>query len=133
VGIIHNVQHTTHQIGRHLETALAAVGVDQAEAHVLSALTAGSMTVAALVETVGVKRSTLTNILDRLERRGLVVREINPHDRRSFVVRPTRGGARAAKKVAVAFAAVDTRLARATTASEREAFDAVLARLKEIL
>ena len=133
MGIITNVQHATHRIGRHLETVLAAVGVDQAEAHVLSALAAGPMTVAALVQTVGVKRSTLTNILDRLERRGLVSREINPHDRRSFVVRPSRGGERAAKKVAAAFAAVDARLARATTASEREAFDAVLARLEKIL
>jgi MarR family transcriptional regulator, organic hydroperoxide resistance regulator len=133
MGVITNVQHATHRIVRHLETALAAIGVDQAEAHVLSALAAGPMTVAALVEALGVKRSTLTNILDRLERRGLVSREINPHDRRSFVVRPTRGGERAAKKVATTFAAVDARLARATTANEREAFEAVLARLKEIL
>lgn len=91
------------------------------------------MTVAALVDTVGVKRSTLTNILDRLERRGLVAREINPNDRRSFVVRPKRGGARAAKKVAAAFADVDATLGRATTVQEREAFDVVLARLLEIL
>ena len=133
MGIIHNVQHATHRIGRHLESALAAVGVDQAEAHVLSALADGPMTVAALVDTVGVKRSTLTNILDRLERRGLVEREINVRDRRSFVVRPTRGGARAARKVAAAFGAVDTKLAQATTTQERQAFDAVLARLREIL
>jgi DNA-binding MarR family transcriptional regulator len=133
MGVIPDVQYATHRIGRHLESALAAVGVDQAEAHVLSALARGPMTVAALVEAVGVKRSTLTNILDRLERRGLVIREINPNDRRSFVVRPTRGGERAAKKVAAAFAEVDTKLARTTTAQERQAFDFVLARLREIL
>lgn len=133
MGIIANVQHATHRIGRHLDSALAAVGVDQAEAHVLSALAGGPMTVAALVEAVGVKRSTLTNILDRLERRGLVSREINPHDRRSFVVRPTRGGLRAAKKVVAVFAVVDSKLAQTTTAEERHAFDVVLARLREIL
>jgi DNA-binding MarR family transcriptional regulator len=133
MGVIASVQHATHRIGRHLDRVLAAIGVDQAEAHVLSGLAAGPMTVAALVETMGVKRSTLTNILDRLERRGLVSREINRNDRRSFVVRPTRGGERAANKVAAAFAAVDASLARATTPSEREAFEAVLARLEEIL
>ena len=133
MGVITDVQHATHRIGRHLESALAAVGVDQGEAHVLSALARGPMTVAALVAAVGVKRSTLTNILDRLERRGLVTREINPNDRRSFLVRPTRGGERAANKVAAAFAAVDAKLVRATTASEREGFDAVLVRLEEIL
>jgi DNA-binding MarR family transcriptional regulator len=133
MGIVADVQHATHRIGRHLESALAVVGVDQGEAHVLSALAGGPMTVAALVEAVGVKRSTLTNILDRLERRGLVSREINPHDRRSFVVHPTRGGARAAKKVAAAFAAVDAKLVQTTTAQERQAFETVLAKLKEIL
>ena len=133
MGVIADMQHATHRIGRHLESALTAVGVDQGEAHVLSALARGPMTVAALVAAVGVKRSTLTNILDRLERRGLVTREINPNDRRSFLVRPTRGGERAAKKVAAAFAAVDAKLVRATTASEREGFDAVLVRLEEIL
>jgi DNA-binding MarR family transcriptional regulator len=133
MGVINQVQHATHRIGRHLESALAAAGVDQGEAHVLSALARGPMTVAALVEAVGVKRSTLTNILDRLELRGLVTREINPNDRRSFVVCPTRGGERAAKKVAAVFAAIDAKLVRATTASEREAFDSVLARLEEIL
>lgn len=133
MGIIANVQRTTHRIGRHLESALVAVGVDQAEAHVLSALAGGPMTVAALSEAVGVKRSTLTNILDRLERRGLVSRELNPNDRRSFVVRPTRGGDRAAKKVAATFAAVDAKLSKTTTAQERKAFEAVLAKLHEAL
>lgn len=133
MGVITDMQHATHRIGRHLESALGAVGVDQGEAHVLSALARGPMTIAALVAAVGVKRSTLTNILDRLERRGLVTREINPNDRRSFLVRPTRGGERAAKKVAAAFAAVDAKLVRATTGSEREGFDAVLVRLEEIL
>jgi DNA-binding MarR family transcriptional regulator len=133
MGVISRVQRATHLIGRHLASALADVGVDQAEAHVLSALAAGPATVGALVETVGVKRSTLTNILDRLERRGLVRREINPADRRSFLVCPTTGGKRAARKVAARFAAVDAELARRTTAQERQAFETVLARLEELV
>jgi DNA-binding MarR family transcriptional regulator len=133
MGVIQSVQRSTHLIGRHLEFALADVGVDQGEAHVLSALAAGPQPIAKLVEAVGVKRSTLTNILDRLETRGLVRREINPADRRSFLVRPTRGGERAARRVAQKFAAVDTRLAQATTADERQAFAEVLAKLEELL
>jgi DNA-binding MarR family transcriptional regulator len=133
MGVIPTIQHATHVIGRHLEAQLADVGVDQGEAHVLCALASGPRSIASLVEAVGVKRSTLTNILDRLETRGLVRREINPADRRSFVVRPTRAGERAAWKVARKFAAVDARLARTTTASERQAFEAVLAKLNELL
>src|SRR5579884_1323529 len=133
MGVIQDIQHATHVMGRHLEVALADVGVDQGEAHVLSALAAGPRPIAELVGAVGVKRSTLTNILDRLESRGLVRREINPADRRSFLVRPTRGGAQIGRKVARTFAAVDAEQARTTAAGEREAFEAVLARLEELL
>jgi MarR family transcriptional regulator, organic hydroperoxide resistance regulator len=132
MGIIADVQRAAHLLGGHLESVLAEVGVDQGEAHVLAALAAGPTSVGALLALVGVKRSTLTNILDRLERRGLARREINPNDRRSFVVSPTRGGQRAARKVAAAFAAVDAKLARTTTAQERQAFAAVLAKLEEL-
>lgn len=133
MGIIASVQHATHLIGRHLESALAEIGVDQAEAHVLSALIGGPAPVGALVEAVGVKRSTLTNILDRLEARALVQREINPDDRRSFLIRPTPTGERAAGRVAAAFADVDARLVRQTSAGERQAFHDVLARLEALL
>jgi DNA-binding MarR family transcriptional regulator len=133
MGVISNFQRVTHLAGRHLEVVLAKVGVDQGEAHVLSALAEGPMSVGALLRAVGVKRSTLTNILDRLEARGLVTREINPADRRSFLVCLTRGGKRVGQKVAAAFASVDTRLARATTAGERQGFETVLARLEELL
>ena len=133
MGVVTSVQRATHLIGGYLESSLADLGVGQGEAHVLCVLAAGPAPVAALVDAVGVKRSTLTNILDRLEARGLARREINPDDRRSFVVQPTPAGSRAARKVAAAFAAVDAQLAGKTTAADRRAFDAVLARLGELL
>jgi DNA-binding MarR family transcriptional regulator len=133
MGVVGDIQHATHLLGRHLEAAFADLGIGQAEAHVLSALAGGPVPVARLAAAVGVKRSTLTNILDRLEARGLARREINPADRRSFVLRPTPAGERAARSVAAAFAAVDEQLARATTAGEREAFERVLARLEQLL
>lgn len=133
MGIVPSVQHTTHAIGRHLDSALGDLGVSQGEAHVLFALAAGPAPVARLAEVVGVKRSTLTNILDRLESKRLARREINPADRRSFVVRPTPAGRRAARKIADAFAAVDAKLAQETTGHERRSFHSVLAKLEELL
>jgi DNA-binding MarR family transcriptional regulator len=59
----------------------------------------GSQTVGELVHDFGHKRSTLTNILDRLEERVLIARTVNPHDRRSFTVSLTRSGAAAAAQV----------------------------------
>jgi len=54
----------------------------------------GMMMVKDITEQVpGVSPSTLTRILDRLEADGLVVRALNPMDRRSFRVRLTDRGA----------------------------------------
>jgi DNA-binding MarR family transcriptional regulator len=47
----------------------------------------------------GHKRSTLTNVVDRLEQKKLVRRELNPDDRRSFLVRLTPSGRRAARRI----------------------------------
>jgi DNA-binding MarR family transcriptional regulator len=40
----------------------------------------------------GVKQSTFTSLLDRLERAGLVRRELNPADRRSLLIHITDRG-----------------------------------------
>jgi DNA-binding MarR family transcriptional regulator len=74
--------------------------VTQAEAHVLAQLHRhGAQTVGELQRRFGHKRSTLTNVLDRLDLRGLIERRVNPHDRRSFIVATTREGGRAARQV----------------------------------
>ena len=54
--------------------------------------------------------STLTGVLDRLERRELLVRVPNPADRRSIVVRLTPAGRAHATRVAEAFAELEARL-----------------------
>ena len=46
----------------------------------------------------GHRRSTLTSILNRLEDRGLIAREIHPDDRRSYLLRLTREGRPLASK-----------------------------------
>jgi MarR family transcriptional regulator, organic hydroperoxide resistance regulator len=45
-----------------------------------------------LVRVFGVKQSTFTSLLDRLERAGLVRRELNPADRRSLLIHITDRG-----------------------------------------
>ena len=95
--MIADIQRATHLIGLHLERA--ELGVTQAEAHLLAHLHGGEATVGELHRAFGHKRSTLTSVLDRLESRGYVTREVNPDDRRSFVVALTREGGRVARRV----------------------------------
>jgi len=84
----------------YLGPVTAAVGVTQGEAHVLAHLARGGpTTVAALHREFGHKRSTLTNILNRLEERRFIRRELNPKDRRSLIVHLTASGRPPARRV----------------------------------
>ena len=78
-----------------------AVGdVDSAEGHMLSyVLRYGPCTVGTLADVFGIKGATLTGQLDRLEKRGLLERRLNPDDRRSFLVAVTPQGRALVRRV----------------------------------
>jgi DNA-binding MarR family transcriptional regulator len=108
MGQIATLQRAVHLIGAHIE---AALGMTQGEAHVLFALAQpGELPIVALRRELGLKPSTVTNILDRLEARGLLRRAINPDDRRSLVVHLTARGKREATAVATAYRSLEARL-----------------------
>jgi DNA-binding MarR family transcriptional regulator len=76
------------------------LGLTQAEAHVLAQVgVRGAVPISVLHHEFGHKRSTLTNILDRLENRGLLRRQTNRTDRRSILVQLTPAGNRMAGQV----------------------------------
>ena len=62
------------------------------------------------------RRSTLTNVLERLERRGLVERIASAGDRRRFDIRLTRSGRRVAGQVTDLF----ERIVQSAGASQRD-------------
>src|SRR5690348_11316534 len=94
------VERAAHLVGVYLDPVATALRITQGEAHVLAHLARnGPTAIAALHREFGHKRSTLTNILDRLESRKLVRRRLNPGDRRSFVVSLTASGERIARRV----------------------------------
>jgi MarR family 2-MHQ and catechol resistance regulon transcriptional repressor len=100
MGLLADIERCAHLIARHWETTAGDVGVTQAEAHVLAQLARhGSVPIGLLHDRFGHKRSTLTNVLDRLEARGFVRREVNAGDRRSFVVSLSAAGRPVAARV----------------------------------
>lgn len=95
-----NVERGAHLIGAYLDATVADLGLTQGEAHVLAQLIGrGSVSISVLHHEFGHKRSTLTNVLDRLENRGLVRRKANQKDRRSILIQLTPSGKRAAALV----------------------------------
>lgn len=83
----------SRQITVYLEAQTRELGVSPLEGHVLTYLRKYAPTpIGELVRVFGIKQSTLTSLLDRLEKAGLLRRELNPCDRRSFLIYITDRG-----------------------------------------
>jgi MarR family transcriptional regulator, organic hydroperoxide resistance regulator len=97
-------QRVTHRLLGDLDRRLAPMGLTAGEINALACLGEGEpRALRDLVEATGQRPSTLTGVVDRLERRGLVARQPQPADRRAFQVAPTAAGRRAIARVAAAF------------------------------
>jgi MarR family transcriptional regulator, organic hydroperoxide resistance regulator len=104
-------QRATHRLLAAVDHELASLRLSPAETNALACFGGRpSVAVRELVAATGQRPSTLTGVLDRLERRGLIERRPNPADRRSIAVHLTAAGRDQAAEVAAAFAALEARL-----------------------
>jgi MarR family transcriptional regulator, organic hydroperoxide resistance regulator len=104
-------QRVTHHLLATLDDELSDLGLSAAETNLVACFAgAPARSVRELVTATGQRPSTLTGVLDRLERRGLIARTPHPNDRRSVLVHLTPTGRAAAHEVATAFARVEDRL-----------------------
>lgn len=75
---------------------------------------------------LGFDKTTLTSLLDRLERDGFVVRTLDPNDRRARIPELTQAGEAVAAKMASAREKLDGAALEKFSQREREVFFAVL-------
>jgi DNA-binding MarR family transcriptional regulator len=130
--LISALEATTHRVLERLAVELADLGLSHGEVNALAQLEPGAVrTVAELQAATGQRASTLTGVLDRLERRGLVERRLNPRDRRSFTVTLTDTGVVAAKRVDQTFRDMEARVLRAVSQRSAKGFFDVLRTLDE--
>lgn len=116
-----------HRVLDHLARELGDLGLKQAEINVLAQLRPNeARPVGELVAATGQRPSTLTGVLDRLERKRLVRRRVNAADRRSFTIELTASGAAAAARVQMAFAALDAAVRADVAPDAADAFHHVL-------
>lgn len=88
---------TTNRLFERLDGHLAREGMSLARAALMLQLIryrATGLTPSELADKIGVTRATITGLLDRLAREGLVQRAAHPTDRRSHVVHLTEEGLR---------------------------------------
>jgi DNA-binding MarR family transcriptional regulator len=131
IRLVHPVHRATHRIGLYLDD-LGERGLTQGEAHILALLaSSGVADVSDLHRGLAHKRSTLTSILDRLARRGLITRAVGETDRRTFVVRLTAKGRKLAQRVHSHLSALERVVRRRVTAADMNGFNKVVAALEE--
>ena len=97
---------------------------------VLSALSTGPrQTQLALAQSLGLDKTTMTSLLDRLERRGFITRSTDSHDRRARIPVLTEDGRRVQAEVAEVRDQVEACLLAAFTPQEQHLLREFLTRL----
>lgn len=123
----------SRQISVYLESLDEASGLSTVEAHLLTYLRSyAPAPVGELVRVFGIKQSTFTSLLDRLEKGGLIRREINRGDRRSFLIHVTDAGRALAEESTRRLEAFEAELRARVAPRDVEGFHAVMAAVEEI-
>ena len=126
------LQRATHHTLHVLSHALADLSLSAAEINALANLgDGGTLNVRQLSERTGTRASTLTGLLDRLENRGYLVRELDPADRRSFRLPLTGTGQAVATRVLAAIADLEHDALSRLDATQLAGYHAVITALQE--
>jgi MarR family transcriptional regulator, organic hydroperoxide resistance regulator len=125
------LQRTTHHTLHALSGALADLNLTAAEINALANLAdQRTLNVRELSAETGTRATTLTGVLDRLESRGYLTRELDPADRRSFRLPLTEAGQAAAGRVQAAVADLERGALARLSATQIAGFHAVVAALQ---
>lgn len=116
-----------HRVHRMVDQAMTAAGLSLARAKVLMRLRdCGPMNQATLAGMLGFAASSVTDIVDALERDGLVGRAEDRHDRRARVVSLTPAGREAYETAQIVRLRAMDEIFGSLTATERASLAAVL-------
>jgi len=127
------IHRATRQIGIYMESRSAEFGVPPSEAHLLTYLLSyGPCPVGELHRVFGLKRSTLTSMLDRMERRGWIDRHVLLSDRRSFLVDLTPDGRSLADRLRDLIEAFEKRVMQEVDSQALAGFQAVMQAIGEV-
>lgn len=127
------LQRATHATLQVLAADLVDLDLTASEINALGNLADGrGRTVSELGAAVGARPTTLTGVLDRLERRGHITRGARPGDRRAVLIELTPSGRSAAATIRQAIADTERRALAGLSAAELTALRTALNALTEV-
>jgi DNA-binding MarR family transcriptional regulator len=128
--VCRSVHGAYHALARRLHLATREHGLGASEAMVLAYLLHEPGCAAAVVRhALGLHRSTLSSLLDRLEHKGLIQRSPSSYDGRRLEIKLTRTGNAVAKTAEAIIRDAEAELAELTSPTERRGAEAVFAAL----
>jgi MarR family transcriptional regulator, organic hydroperoxide resistance regulator len=132
-GVVLGLHRATHATLQALSARLARLDLPASEINVLASLAGHRpLTVGALATATATRPTTLTSVLDRLARRGYVMREVDPADRRSFRISLTPAGQQAAATISAAVSELERAALAGVSPAQRAGFFAVVDALSEV-
>jgi len=130
--ICFNLGRVMRRVYDHYEKRLAPFGLTSPQYFVFNALWMGDgISIGELGERVSLDSSTLTGIIDRLEKTGYVERKTNPGDRRSILIFLTDKAHDVGPKILDFADELDSKLRQLATADDMATFERVLRALGE--
>lgn len=132
-GFLSPLHKASRQISLYLEAHTRELGVSLIEGHILTDLRGyAPAPVGELVRVFGIKQSTFTSMLDRLENAGLVRREINRDDRRSFLIHITDDGRKLAERLNGSLETLEGKIRQRVRSADVKGFHAVMGAVEKI-
>lgn len=116
--------------GQQLATRrLSPMGLTVQLCGVLNRLAVGPISQHELGEQLGIDRTTMVELIDDLEAKGVVVRQRNPADRRAYSIQLTPRGRKVQKRAAAAFDAAAAEFFAPLQPGERRVLSGMMRRL----
>lgn len=133
LGFLSPLYKASRQISVYLEDPTADPTVSPTEGHLLTYLRSyAPAPIGQLVRVFGIKQSTFTSMLDRLEQAGLIRRQLNPEDRRSFLIHITDSGKRLAAGLTKRLESLEDGIRQRVNSRDLKGFHAVMGAVDEI-
>jgi|SRR5579872_1241615 len=127
------LHRSTHQLALWIEESLREEGVSHAEANILAFLhSVPDATINDAHRHLAHRRSTLTNLIDRLESRGLVARSSSGTSRRTVGLGLTGRGRQVASDVAELLSWLQEEVEASVSSEDMDGFRRVVAAVQEV-